>query len=471
MGFPMKTNCLQRFVILAALLGLSSQSGLPAEAPTEPENLTLAEKGYWLLLNKPLGSVTLTESDYDDLWKVWPEPLKTRAANATPAERRALALERYGFQNSPDRPAGAIPQQFTSDGKGGMAFNCLACHGGKVAGKVILGLGNSHYNQETFLDDLVQLLAQSGRTPPAFPKNVPRDAAPPVRGLNNAFGASIAFLIVRDRDMELTLDKLQFPAPPEEGMDMPTDTPAYWLVHRKRYLYYDGFIEKTHRTIMQFSFEFDISGKTARGWEDDFAAIFAWINSLRSPKYPWKIDDSLAQRGRQVFNSECAPCHGTYGEGGLYPERLVSLKYAGTDPVRSMMSVEFKKHLAQSWLGDYGKAKLRTEQKAYVAPPLDGVWATAPYLHNGSVPTLWHLLNPSKRPAVWLRTEDGYDQKKVGLEVEEFHELPGSVKDPQERRLYYNTKLWGLGDEGHRFPAKDLSEGDQRALLEYLKSL
>src|SRR5262245_33744546 len=90
--------------------------------PNEPpKGLSLDAKGYWILLNKPLGTTDLTEAEYDDLWKVWPEPLRARAEKATPRERRAMALVRYGFQESPDRPAGSIPQQFTSDGRGGLA--------------------------------------------------------------------------------------------------------------------------------------------------------------------------------------------------------------------------------------------------------------------------------------------------------------------------------------------------------------
>ena len=81
------------------------------------------------------------------------------------------------------------------------------------------------------------------------------------------------------------------------------------------------------------------------------------------------------------------------------------------------------------------------------------------------------MLNPDERPAVWLRTEDGYDQQRLGLEVKEFDTLPDSAKTLQERRLYYQTRLRGLSNEGHRFPRKGLSEDETRSLLEYLKTL
>jgi mono/diheme cytochrome c family protein len=418
-----------------------------------------------------LGVTLFTETEYDDLSKVWPEPLRTQAEKATRRERRAMALVRYGFQDSPDRPAGSIPQQFTSDGRGGLALNCLACHGGKVAGKVILGLGNSHLNAATLDEDVAQLFRQNRRKVPEFPRLMPPLAPASVRGVNNAFTDSLAFLIVRDRDMNVTPDKAHFPAPSGEEMNMPVVAPAYWHAQRKKYFYCDGFIEKSHRDIMQFSFDPNLSGETVRAWEEDLKAIYAWIHSVRAPKYPWAIDTQLAGRGREVFSTHCARCHGRYGAERSYPERLVDVEDIGTDPVRANLSVEFKRHIGQSWLGEYGKTRLRIERKAYVAPPLDGIWATAPYLHNGSVPTLWHILNPDKRPAVWLRTEDGYDKARAGLEVQEFERVPASAKTGQERRLYYQTRLHGLSNRGHRYPAKGLSEADTRALLEYLKTL
>jgi cytochrome c peroxidase len=106
----------------------------------------------------------------------------------------------------------------------------------------------------------------------------------------------------------------------------------------------------------------------------------------------------------------------------------------------------------------------------YVAPPLDGIWASAPYFHNGSVPTLWHLLHSDQRPVVWKRTEDGYDQNKVGLEIETFDKIPANVKANTHRRRYFDTKLPGKSAAGHTFP-NVLDEDQKRDLLEYLKTL
>jgi hypothetical protein len=101
--------------LAATLVGLTL-AGSQAAAQTA------AERGYQALLTVPLEPPILTEQQYFDLWQHWPEPERGRAAAATPEERRQMMLERYGFQETPDRP-GPVPQQFTSDGKGHLSLN------------------------------------------------------------------------------------------------------------------------------------------------------------------------------------------------------------------------------------------------------------------------------------------------------------------------------------------------------------
>ena len=104
------------------------------------------------------------------------------------------------------------------------------------------------------------------------------------------------------------------------------------------------------------------------------------------------------------------------------------------------------------------------------APPLDGIWATAPYLHNGSVPTLWHLLHPGERPRVWRRSEDGYDRERVGLEVQTFERGPTEATTNHQRRQYFDTTRFGKSAAGHLF-VDELDEGEKQAVLEYFKTL
>ena len=118
----------------------------------------------------------------------------------------------------------------------------------------------------------------------------------------------------------------------------------------------------------------------------------------------------------------------------------------------------------------YGKDPTRVAPAGYVAPPLDGIWATAPYFHNGSVPTLWHVLRPNRRPPIWTRSEDGYDRTRVGLDIREFESLPPEARSSRARRGFYDTSRPGSSSAGHLFPDK-LSAEQKRAVLEYLKTL
>ena len=202
--------------------------------------------------------------------------------------------------------------------------------------------------------------------------------------------------------------------PDVEHHDM--DAPPFWNVKKKSRLYIDGHIAKSHRPLMQFMLLPVNDRQTVESWEPDFQDILAWIESVPSPKWPWDVNRELARQGEQVFHQNCAKCHGTYGEKPTYPERTVPIADIGTDPVRLRALTKAHLHWVKTgWMSRYGKDRVNDSPAGYVAPPLDGIWASAPYLHNGSVPTLWHVLHPEKRPAVWKRTENGYDRNARGL--------------------------------------------------------
>jgi hypothetical protein len=213
------------------------------------------------------------------------------------------------------------------------------------------------------------------------------------------------------------------------------------------------------------------SGERVRSFEKDFQDIYAYIRSLEPPQYPFQIDGDLAGRGKALFDKTCATCHGTYGPEGEYPNKLVPIDEVGTDRVRlDALTAEQHLRYERSWLSYYGRKKVRSNPGGYVAQPLDGIWATAPYFHNGSVPTLWHVLHPDDRPVVWKRSEDGYDAKRAGLQIEEFGELPASAEAPAQKRQFFDTRMLGKGAGGHLFP-NELTEEEKRAVLEYLKTL
>ncbi len=151
--------------------------------------------------------------------------------------------------------------------------------------------------------------------------------------------------------------------------------------------------------------------------EPTFRDIQAFFKSLQPPKYPFPIDTAQAARGAEVFKTSCVRCHGTYGPDGKYPNKIIPLDMIGTDPARSLgLSDRLVAHYNKTWLG--AVSPVDTKRTGYQAPPLDGIWATAPYLHNGSVPTLHALLASSSRPARFTRPPSTdfahYDQEHVG---------------------------------------------------------
>jgi hypothetical protein len=106
----------------------------------------------------------------------------------------------------------------------------------------------------------------------------------------------------------------------------------------------------------------------------------------------------------------------------------------------------------------------------YVSPPLDGIWLRAPYLHNGSVPTLRDLLNvPNERPQSFHRGYDVFDPIKIGFK-EPAPRPTGPTGELMQPYFFFDTTEKGNGNKGHTYGAQ-LSEQDKEKLLEYLKTL
>jgi hypothetical protein len=446
-------------ILLAGLL-------LSTSVVAAQESKSAAERGYKFLTQKIYLPPDFTQEVFDEAWKQWPEPLRSQAEKATPEERRKLAFSRYGLTPRPDDPT--KPLQYVV-ANGVWTMNCFACHGGQVAGKAIPGLPNSNFALQTLTDDTRAYKLANNRPLGRMDLGslfVPLGTS---NGTTNAVMFGVA--LMNFRDVELNVHKDRLP-PKMTHHDM--DAPPWWHFKKKDFIYADAFAAKGHRGLMQFMLVPQNGPEKFREWEDDFRDVFAYIESIEPPKYPYPIDDQLASRGRIAFNRVCADCHGTYGqtpeEKDTWPARVVPLDEVKTDPVRfQSLNAAQRNAYGSSWFTDYGKLPNVNEPKGYIAQPLDGIWASAPYFHNGSVPTLWHVLHPNDRPVVWKRSEAGYDQKLVGLEIQTYKALPNSLPG-DERRQYFNTLGFGKSAEGHRFP-DELTEDEKTAVLEYLKTL
>ncbi|MBV8809854.1 MAG: c-type cytochrome, partial [Acidobacteriaceae bacterium] len=142
--------------------------------------------------------------------------------------------------------------------------------------------------------------------------------------------------------------------------------------------------------------------------------IHDWIWTLAPPRYPFAIDQSRSARGKAIFDQQCAECHSFGGGKTGTVENLASIN---TDPYR-LNSYTYIFCVNQAAL--YPESRYRfthfSKTDGYANQPLDGIWARAPYLHNGSVPTLLDLLqDPASRPKQFVRGYDVYNQEKVGF--------------------------------------------------------
>jgi mono/diheme cytochrome c family protein len=257
------------------------------------------------------------------------------------------------------------------------------------------------------------------------------------------------------------------------------------------------------------------------------------FSGLKSPKWPGDIlppiDQKLAAQGAELYKTHCQECHrppvtseafydfnnkdwwteNLIGEPILKVENIL-ISHIGTDPaqaadmanrtVATPANLEIRETSFALALGavvektvnyiyDQKKPPMNAAERqaadgnmknrlrkdlAYKVRPLNGVWATPPYLHNGSVPTIDDLLgDPEKRPTKFYLGSREYDPVKLGYKT-----------DPITNGFEFDTSIRGNSNRGHEFRkdfdknkkikgviGPELSADDRKALIEYLKTL
>jgi uncharacterized protein (DUF2235 family) len=248
-------------------------------------------------------------------------------------------------------------------------------------------------------------------------------------------------------------------------------------------------------------------------------------DGVQSPKWPedvlGKIDTDKSAKGGVLYKELCVGCHQApmLSDEGQMNDRwtavtndpnhrflqvtMVPLTEIGTDPneaqnfatrtadsgplglgtVSAKDGLEFisQKVIEQA----YANLKLSPQEQdewnghrinvlraplAYKARPHNGIWATPPYFHNGSVPNIYELLSPvSERPKVFYLGSKQYDPNHLGLNTDQ---LEGATE--------FNTKLRGNSNAGHEFNdgplgrgriGRKLSDEERMEIIEYLKTL
>jgi Cytochrome C oxidase, cbb3-type, subunit III len=203
---------------------------------------------------------------------------------------------------------------------------------------------------------------------------------------------------------------------------------------------------------------------------DDADTTVAFLKSYRPASFPGAIDPASARTGAAIYARQCAACHGDYRLEGRRA-RLVRFPNwvgaVGTDPLRA---TAFDQALvAAVGRSSYASRISVTLGPGYAAPPLTGLWASAPYLHNGSVPTLAALLSPATRLARFQVGGHALDFHKVGLRLTEHGNYPAGYR-PFAQPVWLDARRPGRGNRGHPFGA-DLPNADKQALIAFLKLL
>jgi hypothetical protein len=364
--------------------------------------------------------------------------------------------------------------------------NCLSCHAGKFDGKLVIGMGDADTDFTVRFDqllalvptptlpggDLAELTRYLDRLKVLGPYTTMRTV-----GTNPAEPLAVTLVAHRDRH---TLAWSDTPLEPLPEIIVPSDPPPWWRAHKKNALFYNAMARGDHRgTMMLASSLCTDTVDDATAIASYFNNIHAFVRSVRAPAYPFAIDEALAAAGEPVFLATCAGCHGTYGateDDDTYPNLLFALDVIGTDPVVAQGGTKYAPQMVQwyneSFYGTITRMEPDDPFPGYAAPPLDGVWATGPFFHNGSVPSIALVIDSSKRPRYWKRVDHdsrNFDEGNLGwpwLASEYGHaEAPDA-----ERKHIYDTTQFAHANTGHTF-GDALDDEQRRALLEYLKTI
>lgn len=440
--------------LLVALLTASACAGSPNDLPVDrgslpvlfPFDAARAERGHHLLTVDTVSEPAIPRVGMENLWVVWPDGYS--------GDYWAAFRERYGLHEAPFDNDG-LPMGIRAKGQY-VTFDCLLCHGGVVAGQATIGVANSTLDVQGLLDDLEAAAKLAGLTAPVKLRN--RTGA---IGATDAVGMAFAFGEELYGVPAGTLNK-------DVGFER---APAWWQLKYKRRAFNDGSAESPGFRTMAgtlLAFGLTLDQIAARG--DQFEDIGNYILSLEPPAWRGpKLDAEKFAAGQALFDQTCASCHGTYhGATRSFPDVIMPVTSVGTDPDRTLL---FRKEevdaINTTWLG----SPPLTDTDGYLAPTLVGIWARAPYLHNGSVPDLVSVLDSTSRPAIWRRTGSGeldYDLERVGWR----YEVPANGGDPTTiaGRKIYDTNRKGLHNGGHTYGDR-LSSTEREAIVEYLKSL
>jgi hypothetical protein len=423
------------------------------------------------------------------------------------------------------RPVGTSLR--TSMGIDRIFLNCAGCHAGSVRTSadapplIVAGMPSNTVDLSAFQDFLAAAAVDERFSPDRFLTTI--DAMDLELDLVNRFALKFVGIgMVRERLLTIVdrfddfvhaeptfgpgrfdtfnpakaLLNWDFAALPERERIGVVDFPSVFLQGPKEgmQLHWDGNNTKVSERNRSAAFG---TGATPPILDrDSLARMEAWLATAAPPRFPdvfpGQFDAALAAEGAPIYARECAACHGATGRDftGAYVGKVTPIAEIATDRGR-LDNYTHDLAVAQNVLyADFGPERFQTFRKTngYANAPLDGLWLRAPYLHNGSVPTLEALLSPpAERPRAFLRGYDVYDPRAMG-----FVSDPARIDPALHARLFcYTTTAAsandcpagappmngtcatgpcrGNGNGGHLYGTA-LPPDEKRALIEHLKT-
>jgi hypothetical protein len=247
----------------------------------------------------------------------------------------------------------------------------------------------------------------------------------------------------------------------------PTDMPAIWNLQKYKpdkgmYMNLAGDSHDAYSVIMDSALGLlGAAPANKKDFLDQVKWLHEFLGALPAPKYPFPIDQAKAAKGKSVFDAACASCHASERTGTRLPLEQVNTDRNRLDSWNKDAAIASNKVV--SGMGLERKGLVEETLNGYIVTFLDGVWLRAPYLHNGSVPTLRDLLEPvEQRPTTFFRGYNVYDPVQVGF--------VSQGPDAEQAGTKQDATQKGNGNQGHTF-GSDLAESDKEALVEYLKTL
>lgn len=425
---------------------------------------------------------------------------------------------------------------FERDGVELKGINCFACHSGVVNGQVVAGLGSNSVMQSpprpegTEGPNMFQIMAAlspaeqqvlaetMGGSYAVNPVTPERTSRGDNFGPFGVWAHGAALEDPENKGLVVSAEKTELTDIIENNMTPPVNPMPWWLMKYKTFDYWYG--DGNPYDAGHFSFNFTGTQANVNDIHADHVAstakALAFARETVSPEFPDKLDAELVQKGADIFHERtfvkdwdnfraCYRCHGSYEKIGDNPDYSVpgswTVDYDGTEYENARTDTKYNEivkalapvneHITklQTYFETLEQPDLGTIYKplqgeGYVPPPLVGVWATAPYFHNGSVPTVEAVLNSKLRPEIWVRNEDpnAYDLESLGMvfstlsreELEESDRIvetaPHLSQESLDQMFIYDTEGFGRGNMGHKF-GDQLTQDERMAVIEFLKSL